>query len=118
MSAERHLGCSNLNGMHLPVRMSIRPSLHSIAKQVLGPRGIAFVRRHLRTAYAAINAAKNEPALRVAVALSRQPATSPKDWFSGLNDETWFWMNTTARRRRKTIASLVPKMPAVSMQET
>ena len=25
----------------------------------------------------------------------------PKDWFSGLDDETWFWMNTTARRPRK-----------------
>jgi SAM-dependent methyltransferase len=61
---------------------------------------------------------KNEPAVRVAIARSKQPDTSPTDWFSGLNDETWFWMNTTARRRRSAIANLVPQMPEVSMQET
>ena len=98
--------------------MSIRPTLHSIAKRALGPRGIEFVRGSLRTAYAAIQAAENEPAVRLAIARSRQPSTSPKDWFSGLSDETWFWMNTTARRRRRAIADLVPQMPEVSMQAT
>lgn len=70
-----------------------------------------------RLALAALRAAKNEPAVRVAIARSKKLGTSPKDWFAGFNDETWFWMNTTARRRRKAIANLVPQMPEVSMQE-
>jgi SAM-dependent methyltransferase len=65
-----------------------------------------------------IQAATNEPAVRVAIARSRQPATSPKDWFFGLDDDTWFWMNTTAGRRREAIANLVPQMPEISTQET
>jgi SAM-dependent methyltransferase len=68
-------------------------------------------------ASAVLRMAKNEPSVRVAISRSKQTGTSPKDWFSGLNDETWFWMNTTARRRRKAIANLVPQMPEVSMQE-
>lgn len=72
----------------------------------------------LRTlASAALRAAQNEPALRAAVARSKKAGTSPKDWFQGISDETWFWMNTTARRRRKVIANLVSQMPEVSMQE-
>jgi SAM-dependent methyltransferase len=72
----------------------------------------------LRTlASAALRAAKNEPALRAAIARSKKAGTSPKDWFAGIDDETWFWMNTTARRHRKVIANLVPQMPEVSMQE-
>src|SRR6516165_2716790 len=98
--------------------MSVRPSLRSIAKQALGPRGIEFVRRHLSRAYSLIQAAKNEPPVRIASARSKKPGTSPKGWFSGLDDETWFWMNTFGRRRRKAIARLVAKMPEVSMQET
>jgi SAM-dependent methyltransferase len=61
---------------------------------------------------------KNEPVVRRVIARSEKPDTGPKDWFSGIDDETWFWMNTTGRRRRKAIARLVPTMPEVSMQET
>jgi hypothetical protein len=61
---------------------------------------------------------KNEPVVRRVIARSVKPDTGPKDWFSGIDDETWFWMNTTGRRRRKAIARLVPTMPEVSMQET
>lgn len=69
------------------------------------------------SASAVLRAAKNEPAVRAAIARSKKPGSSPKDWFSGINDETWFWMNTTGRRRRKSIADLVPQMPEVSLQE-
>lgn len=56
--------------------------------------------------------------MRLAKARSKQPGTSPKDWFSGLNDETWLWMNTAGRRRRRAIANLVPQMPEASIQAT
>jgi len=70
-----------------------------------------------RLASAVIQAAKNEPAVRVAIARSEKPGSSPKDWFAGISDETWFWMNTMGRTRRKAIAELVPQMPEVSLQE-
>src|SRR5439155_21925628 len=68
-------------------------------------------------ASAVLRAAKNEPAVRTAIARSKKPGTSPKDWFSGINDETWLWMNTTGRRRRNAIARLLPEMPEISIQE-
>jgi SAM-dependent methyltransferase len=76
---------------------------------------MAFLLRHF--ALAVFRAAKNEPAVRAAIARSKKSGTSPKDWFSGISDETWIWMNTTGCRRRKAIANLVPQMPEVSMQE-
>jgi SAM-dependent methyltransferase len=72
--------------------------------------------RHITSG--ALRAARNEPVVRRAITRSEKPDTSPKDWFSGIDDETWFWINTTGRRRRKAIARLVPKMPEVSTQET
>jgi SAM-dependent methyltransferase len=68
-------------------------------------------------ASALLRAAKNEPAVREVIARSKKRGTSPKDWFSGISDEGWLWMNTTGRRRRKAIAGLVPQMPEVPMQE-
>ena len=65
-----------------------------------------------------LKAARNEPARRRAIAGSRKPETSPNEWFSGIDDEAWFWMNTTARRRLKTTANLVAGMPDASMQAT
>ena len=65
-----------------------------------------------------LRVAKNELAVRRAIARSEKPNTGPKDWFSGIDDETWFWMNTKGRRRRKAIARLLPEMPEVSIQET
>jgi SAM-dependent methyltransferase len=72
--------------------------------------------RHI--ASRALRAVKNESAVRRVIARSKKPDTSPKDWFSGIDDETWFWMNTTGRTRSKAIARLVPEMPEVSLQET
>ena len=64
-----------------------------------------------------LRVAKNELAVRRAIVRSEKPNTGPKDWFSGIDDETWLWMNTTGRRRRKAIARLLPEMPEVSIQE-
>jgi SAM-dependent methyltransferase len=72
--------------------------------------------RHI--ASGALRAVKNEPAVRRVIARSKKPATGPKDWFSGIDDETWFWLNSAGRMRRKAIARLLPKMPEVSVQET
>ena len=69
-------------------------------------------------ASAALQAVRNEPVVRRVISRSEKPNTGPKEWFSGIDDETWYWMNTTGRRRRKAIARLVPKMPEVSLQET
>jgi len=69
-------------------------------------------------ASAMLRAAKNEPIVHTVIARSKKPGTSPKDWFSGINDETWLWMNTTGRRWHKEIARLLPKMPEISIQET
>jgi SAM-dependent methyltransferase len=97
--------------------MRTSSSLRNIARRTLGPRGIQFVHRHLDRAHAVIQAAKKEPAVRAAIAKSKERGTAPKDWFSGIDDETWLWMNTVARRRRKAIADLLPQMPAQSFQE-
>ena len=72
----------------------------------------------LRIGSGALRVARNEPVVRRAITRSERPNTGPKDWFSGIDDETWFWINTTGRRRRKALAHLVPKMPEVSLQET
>jgi SAM-dependent methyltransferase len=73
--------------------------------------------RFRRLASAVIQVAKNEPVVRRAIACSEKPGSNPKDWFAGISDETWFWMNTTGRTRRRAIAELVPQMPEVSLQE-
>ena len=40
------------------------------------------------------------------------------DWFSGVNDDTWLWMHTSRRlKRRPEIANLLPGLPAPSLQE-
>jgi SAM-dependent methyltransferase len=89
----------------------------------------AILRRHMnRRLYSALSrvkrspsvvlrVAKNELAVRPAIVRSEKPNTGPKDWFSGIDDETWLWMNTTGRRRRKAIARLLPGMPEISIQE-
>src|ERR1700674_518629 len=64
-------------------------------------------------------AVKHEPAVRRAISRSKLPNTSPVDWFSGVDDETWLWMHLSKRiRRRQDIASLLPGLPPVPMQET
>lgn len=72
--------------------------------------------RHI--ASGALRAVKNEPVVRRVIARSEKPDSGPKDWFAGIDDETWFWINTAGRRRRKSVARLVPAMPEVSMQES
>jgi SAM-dependent methyltransferase len=63
-------------------------------------------------------AAKNEPAVRQAISRSKRPGTAPMDWFSGVDDETWLWMHTSRRlKRRPEIANLLPGLPAPSLQE-
>jgi SAM-dependent methyltransferase len=97
--------------------MRVPSSLRRIAQQALGPRGTEFVSRSLHKARGVIQAVKNEPAVRIVIARSKRSGTTPKDWFSTLDDETWLWMNTVARRRRKAIAKLVPQMPEPRLQE-
>lgn len=36
----------------------------------------------------ALRAVKNEPAVRRVIARSEKPDTGPKEWFSGIDDET------------------------------
>jgi SAM-dependent methyltransferase len=63
-------------------------------------------------------AVKYEPVVRRAISRSKLPNTSPADWFSGIDDETWLWMHISGRiRRRQKIASLIPGLPPVSVQE-
>ena len=50
------------------------------------------------------------------LALLRSHSGTPKDWFAGISDDTWMWMNTWGRRRFKAIAALLPKMPAEALQ--
>ena len=89
----------------------------------------AILRRHMnrrlyfalskvkRSPSVVLRVAKNELAVRPAIVRSEKPNTGPKDWFSGIDDETWLWMNTTGRRRHKAIARLLPEMPEASIQE-
>lgn len=73
----------------------------------------------LNLASNAFLAVKHEPAVRRAITRSKLPNTSPVDWFSGVDDETWLWMHLSKRiRRRQEIANLLPGLPPVSMQET
>jgi len=48
---------------------------------------------------------------------SRKRGTSPADWFSGIDDGRWLWMNTVGRRRLNSIAALMPGLPDASIQE-
>jgi SAM-dependent methyltransferase len=74
--------------------------------------------RLLNLASNAFLAAKHEPAVRRAISRSKLPNTSPVDWFSGVDDETWLWMQVSKRiRKRQEIASLLPGLPPVAMQE-
>ena len=60
--------------------------------------------------------AKNGPAVGRAITRSKKRDTGPKDWFSGVDDTSWLWMNTTGRKRLKPIAALVPGLPDSRMQ--
>jgi SAM-dependent methyltransferase len=54
----------------------------------------------------------------MAAGRSKRRGTSPKDWFSGVDDDIWFWMNTQGRRRFKSIAAIVPGLPDATLQAT
>ena len=41
----------------------------------------------------------------------RKPGTNPREWFSGIDDDAWLWMNTVGRRRSKAVAAIVPGVP-------
>jgi SAM-dependent methyltransferase len=63
-----------------------------------------------------VRAAKNGPPALSAVRRSGKPHTTPRDWFSVVNDDAWFWMNTVGRRKLKSVAAIVPGVPDESMQ--
>lgn len=82
------------------------------------PEGMTFHRYVTLRISAAFRAAQNEPAVRSVIGRSRKPDSTPHDWFTGLDDETWFWMNTSGRRHHESIARLVPGLPAAALQDT
>jgi SAM-dependent methyltransferase len=76
----------------------------------------AMLGRIRRMVSAATQAAKYTPAAYRAIARGNEPGTGPKDWFSGIDDEAWFWMNTAGVRMHAELGHLVAKMPDASMQ--
>jgi len=76
----------------------------------------AMLGRIRRMASRAIQTAKYTPAAYRAIARGDKPGTGPKDWFSGIDDEAWFWMNTAGVRMHPKLGRLVAKMPDASMQ--
>src|SRR5262245_14343348 len=91
----------------MTVGLKVGPAHAFSCNRSMGIRGIAS---------SILKAARNEPSRRRAITRSREPGTSPNQWFSGVDDETWFWMNTAARRRARTMANLVAGMPDAGMQ--
>ena len=91
--------------------------IKAILRRHLNPGLYFALSRVKRSPSVVLRVAKNELAVRPAILRSEKPNTGPKDWFSGIDDETWLWMNTTGRKRRKAIARLLPEMPEVSIQE-
>src|SRR5215472_3900786 len=75
---------------------------------------MAWRLRHI--ASRAFRTAKHTPAVYRAIVRGKNPGTEPKDWFSGMNDEAWFWVNTVGLRRHPRLAAFVAKMPDVSLQ--
>jgi SAM-dependent methyltransferase len=63
-----------------------------------------------------VKAPKNVPAILRAITRSKKANTAPKDWFAGISDEMWLWINTAGRRRFKSIAHMVPGLPDPTMQ--
>ena len=61
---------------------------------------------------------KKGSAALVAAGRSKKSGTSPRDWFIGVDDDTWFWMNTQGRRRFKAISTIVAGMPDSTLQAT
>jgi SAM-dependent methyltransferase len=69
-----------------------------------------------RLASGIFRAVRNAPAMRRAIARSKKLGTTPKDWFSGVDDNAWLWMNTVGRRRIRPLAAIVPGMPDADTQ--
>lgn len=92
-----------------PIRNALGPALLTVR--------LKFLRLWERL-LSPMRAARNELAVHKVIARSKMPATTPRDWFYGIDDEAWFWMNSAGRGRRNGIAHLLPKMPEVSLQET
>ena len=61
--------------------------------------------RHIASKYVpwrpvqALRALKIGLATRRVIERSKKSGTSPKDWFLGIDDETWFWMNMADRAK-------------------
>jgi hypothetical protein len=78
-------------------------------------RGI-FYNQQMNTT-SAVRALKNGPASCRALARSKRTGTTPKDWFSGVGDDAWLWMNTVGRRRFRPLTAIVPGMPDTHIQD-
>jgi GT2 family glycosyltransferase/SAM-dependent methyltransferase len=115
-----------LMSLHTPLRAkremlrrALQADPHAL-RNALGPALLA-VRlkffRYWKELLSVIRAVRSESAVRAAIVRSKMAATGPRDWFAGIDEEAWFWMNTGGRRRRKAIEELVPGMPKVSLQE-
>jgi hypothetical protein len=42
---------------------------------------------------------------------------TPREAFRGVDDSTWFWLNTSGRRRLRSVRSLLPEVPDAATQE-
>jgi len=63
-----------------------------------------------------VRAVRNGPMACRVLARSKRTGTTPRDWFSGVDDDTWLWMNTVGRRRFRPLAAIVPGVPDAYMQ--
>jgi SAM-dependent methyltransferase len=70
---------------------------------------------HIRR-FGVLQSFKNALAAFRAIRRSRTRGSTPADWFSGIDDAGWLWMNTVGRRRLNSIAALVPGLPDASIQ--
>jgi SAM-dependent methyltransferase len=72
----------------------------------------------LNLARKVIWAVNHEPTVRRALHRSKRTGTKPIDWFFDASDEAWLWLHTSrVIRKRPTVASLLPGLPAASLQE-
>ena len=102
-------------------RLRIVKQLNAMgAPPTRGSNQVLWKLRHIASKYVpwrpvrALKALKIGLATRRVIERSKKPGTSPKDWFLGIDDETWFQMNMADRG--KALADLLPKMPDPSLQ--
>jgi SAM-dependent methyltransferase len=67
------------------------------------------------TIYGILRLLRNLPSATRAIYRS-QNGNAPNQWFAGLNNDCWLWMNTVGRRRFNQIAAIVPGLPDAEFQ--